>query len=250
MTSHFHAPRLRQFQAAIDPVGELQADVTISTQVRARDGDVWVAAGVQLDNYRRNPIVLFDHDPSQPIGTASNVRVLGNSVAARVTFATPGISSIADMVRGPVKDGVLRGVSCGILPIEAEPIEQYRPRDGMRITSWELLEISFTSVPADVGAIVTARSARRLNSRAARLAVVASLAHGPVLTAGERARAVAELMPRPPVGDGNSARFVAEVREYEASRAAAISARTYRELSPSHDRAQRRRAVAELAGTP
>jgi phage head maturation protease len=53
-----------------------------------------------------------------------------------------------------IRSGVVSAVSVGFLPIQATPL----PKGGSRFTKWELLEVSFVSVPCNPNAIVTARS--------------------------------------------------------------------------------------------
>jgi len=82
----------------------------------------------------------------------------GDKITARVRFAAVGISPDADKVRGLVKGGIVRSVSVGFDPLDAEPLDPKKPYGGQRFTRWELLECSFVSVPADPGAVVTARA--------------------------------------------------------------------------------------------
>ena len=148
----------RAFMAELTFVGDDQVDVRLMTGALARDGDVWVPSGVILDNYIANPIILWQHDPNTPIGTASDIHGDATGITARVTFADLGISDDADKVRRLVKGGIVRGVSCGILPLEWEPLDPKKSRGGQRVTKWDLLECSFVSLPSDVGAMVTARA--------------------------------------------------------------------------------------------
>ncbi len=130
----------------------------MSTAALARDGHILVPQGCLLDNYRANPIVLWQHDPEHPVASAENIQVGPDSITARVRFAPDGISHKADEVRGLVKAGIVRAVSVGFDPIDGEPLDPKKPRGGQRFTKWELLECSFCSVPVDTGAIVTARA--------------------------------------------------------------------------------------------
>ena len=143
----------------VSQVGEDEVEVVIATGDIARDGHILVPGGVDLTNYLRNPVVLWQHSPDDPVGNAENVRVEGDKIVARVRFAPTGISEVADRTRGLVKSGVIQAVSVGFEPLDGLPLDPAKPRGGQRFTKWDLLEFSFVSVPADTGAIVTARAA-------------------------------------------------------------------------------------------
>jgi len=142
-----------------DPtLNERQIRVVASTGNVDRMGDVLVPDGCDLTGFRSNPIVLADHDPSSPIGNAG-VAVQNGRVEAMITFAPAGISAKADEYCGLAKSGVLRAVSVGFNPVEAEP---RRSADGQRIgityKKWQLLELSMVAVPANGDAVVIGRS--------------------------------------------------------------------------------------------
>jgi HK97 family phage prohead protease len=145
-------------RAQINTLGDDEVEVVMSTAALARDGHILLPQGCVADNYRANPIVLWSHDPDHPVGNNENLVVEPAQISARTRFAPVGISRKADEVRGLVKAGVIRAVSIGFEIIECEPLDPKKPRGGQRITQWELLEMSFVSVPADVGAVVTARA--------------------------------------------------------------------------------------------
>lgn len=148
-------------RAQINTLGDDEVEVVMSTAALARDGHILLPQGCRLDNYRSNPIVLWSHDPDKPIGNAENIVVGPSQISARIRFAPMGISHKADEVRGLMKAGVVRAVSVGFEPIETEPLDPKKPRGGQRISAWELLEFSAVSVPADAGAMVTARAQNR-----------------------------------------------------------------------------------------
>jgi HK97 family phage prohead protease len=147
--------------ARLEAVGDDEVLVRLSTGELARDGHVLVPQGAQLDNYRSNPVVLWQHDPEQPVAKASDIAADNDAVSARITFPPAGISPKADEIRGLVKAGVINAVSVGFDPLDSVPLDPKRPRGGQRITQWELLEASFVSVPADPGAAVIAREHER-----------------------------------------------------------------------------------------
>jgi HK97 family phage prohead protease len=145
-------------RAQISALGDDEVEVVMSTDALARDGHILIPQGCRLENYRANPIVLWSHNPDQPIGNTDSAVVAADQISARVKFAPLGISRKADEIRGLTKAGVIRAVSVGFEPIEMEPLDPKKPKGGQRISAWELLELSFVSVPADAGALVTARA--------------------------------------------------------------------------------------------
>jgi len=141
-------------------IADNRTRVTAATNQLARDGHILEPAGIQTENFLRVGAILFDHDPKVPVGApvAVGLDAEGN-LSVEIQWATPGISPKADEVRGLVKDGTIRSVSVGFEPLEMTPLEKSQPRGGQHITRSDLLELSFVSVPADTGAIVTQRSA-------------------------------------------------------------------------------------------
>ena len=145
--------------AAAQVLGDREVGVIAATDQLARDGHVLDVAGVDLTAYRRNPVVLWSHIPEQPVGACTAVGIETGSLAARIQFAPPGASATADEICALVKSGIVKGISIGFNPIDAEPLDPAQGlRAGARITSSELLEISFVAIPADTGAGVVSRS--------------------------------------------------------------------------------------------
>jgi HK97 family phage major capsid protein/HK97 family phage prohead protease len=133
-------------------LGARQVRAVISDETPDRVGDVIVATGIKLENYRNNPIVLWNHDPMCPIGTAS-VFAKGSRVEAVITFVAEGVSKIADEVYQLVKAGVVSGLSIGY----SSGIFEFLA-NGVKYLTSELLEISFVSVPCNPQALVTEKS--------------------------------------------------------------------------------------------
>ena len=144
--------------AQMAALGEGEVEVVISTAALARDGHILEPTGCDLTNYRANPVVLWQHNPDQPVGRATDLVVEGDRIRARITFAPAGISAKADEIRGLVKTGIVSGISVGFDVQDGTPLDPKKPRGGQRFTKWELLECSFCSVPVDPGAAVTTRA--------------------------------------------------------------------------------------------
>ena len=143
-------------KTAVSDGGSLEfvlSDATID-----RYGDIVDARGWDLRNFKRNPIALFGHSASFPIGTWSNVRVEGGKLLARLNLAARGTSQRLDELIGLVEQGILRAVSVGFRPVEWEPIDKDKPYGGQRYTKQELLETSLVSVPANPAAVALAKS--------------------------------------------------------------------------------------------
>jgi len=119
--------------------------LTISTSHADREGDVLVPEGALLENYRRNPIVLFAHDHySIPVGKTVAIRVVAG-VGLEADFVFLKDDEMAARISNAYEQGVLNAASVGFRPVEWEPLG----KSGRRYTKWELLEWSIVEVPAN-----------------------------------------------------------------------------------------------------
>ena len=132
---------------------------TISTEDVDRDGDVARVSGWQLDNYRKNPVVLFGHDASElPVGRAKRTWISNdNKLKAEVEFAS---HQRAKDVETLVRQGFLNTTSVGFMPLEAGPRKDVDHPWALEFTKQELLEFSFVPIPANPQAQVESRAAR------------------------------------------------------------------------------------------
>jgi len=133
-------------------------DFVLSDATIDRYGDSIDPKGWVLGFFKKNPIALFGHDASFPIGTWSNIRVEGGKLIASLNLAKRGTSTRLDELIGLVEQKVLRAVSVGFVPRKAEPINPDKPYAGTRYLEQELLETSLVSVPANPAALAVAKS--------------------------------------------------------------------------------------------
>jgi HK97 family phage prohead protease len=128
-----------------------------------RMGDIIKISGIKVDNYLKNPIVLFNHDTNKIVGKAVDVLKTSDSLIVKIQFAN---TPLAQEVKELVTEGFLNALSIGFMPL------QYKPNDngqGMVYESVELLEVSIVSVPANPEALVLRYLEDRLNARAIKL---------------------------------------------------------------------------------
>ncbi|MBA4219944.1 MAG: phage major capsid protein [Methylobacterium sp.] len=144
---------VRKTVAAGDGLEFVLSDATVD-----RYGDVIEASGWVLTWFKQNPIALFSHSASFPIGRWEDVRVEGGKLLARLALAAAGTSARIDELRSLVEQGILRAVSVGFRPIEWDPIDPKQPYGGQLYKKQELLECSLVSVPANPAALALAKS--------------------------------------------------------------------------------------------
>ncbi len=132
-----------------DEDGSVDIKGLASTNALDRAGDVinhdaWIKKN-GLDNYRANPIVLFNHDYNKPIGRATSLEVTdkGLEFGAKV-------SKSAGEIKDLIKDGVLGAFSVGFRVKDADYNSE---TDGYTIKDAELFEVSVVSVPCNQGAM-------------------------------------------------------------------------------------------------
>lgn len=128
--------------------GDGPVEFVLSEESEDRYNDVILAKGWDIEAFKRNPVMLKQHDHNQPIGTWKRVRVEGKQLLGVANFDTGGVAG-AEAER-QVKAGVLSAVSVGFRPLSRP---QERDNGGLLFEKSELLEVSLVSVPAHPNAL-------------------------------------------------------------------------------------------------
>ena len=123
-----------------------------------RTGDIVSVEGIELANFKKNPIILWAHDHyGLPIARAVDIRVESGKLTMLLEFASKEVYEFADTVYKLVKGGFLKGVSIGARVLEAEWIlDKNEEIIGRKFNKLELLELSVVAIPADSKALITA----------------------------------------------------------------------------------------------
>ena len=106
--------------------------------------DAWTKSG-GLNNFKKNPIILFNHDYDRPIGRATGLDVTDKGLELEAKISKSAPAGVCDLV----KDGVLGAFSVGFRVKDADYIEE---TDGLMIKDAELFEVSVVSVPCNQAA--------------------------------------------------------------------------------------------------
>ncbi|HBZ7302651.1 TPA: phage major capsid protein [Klebsiella pneumoniae] len=179
-----------------------------STPSPDRDGDIIEPEGAK---FRSDTPFLWQHDRSQPIGTCTPKMVKGGlEITAKLVKPTPDMpSQLAarlDEAWASIKAGLVRGLSIGFRPIEYSFLDE----GGIRFLSWDLLEVSAVTIPANAEcSIQTVKSFDRQF-------LAASGNEKPVVKTSKTAGATALK-----INKGNNTMNISEqIKSFEAKRAA------------------------------
>jgi hypothetical protein len=115
--------------------------------------------GLDVTNFRKNPVVLASHNSDRPIARATVSRS-GSAWNATLQFPDAGVCADADQCLKLAQANILSGISIGFIPLETKPIP-----GGRRVVRSELLEISLCAIPSLPSARVTERSHRAAGDR-------------------------------------------------------------------------------------
>ncbi|KIX68929.1 phage capsid protein [Burkholderia pseudomallei] len=119
-----------------------------STPTPDRAGDTVVPEGIQF----KTPFpLLWQHDPSKPIGTVNKMTVTAAGAEVEATIAPAGTAAYIDEAYNLIKAGLVPGLSIGFRPIDAE---YDKATGGFLIKSCELFELSAVTIPANADAAV------------------------------------------------------------------------------------------------
>lgn len=132
-------------------------DFVITTETVDSYRTVFKTDGWDLEAYRANPVVAYNHyagspDPDTIIGT-SEVRVEGNSLVATLTLEEGNL--IADKVLRKLQNGTLRGASIGAIPSDGHWGKRAEGQDPdvFYYTKQRLVEWSVVSIPSNPDAL-------------------------------------------------------------------------------------------------
>ena len=149
----------KTFTAELVSKSDAGGRIVISTAGCDRDRDRVMSRGAVLDNYQKNPVVMWGHSygaPADVIGRTTNIDVQDGGITADFELRpAANDQDPQNIVRLLWDGGWVRTASIGFRPIEMQPNEY----GGNDITAWELLEWSLVPIPANQDALRLAAKA-------------------------------------------------------------------------------------------
>ena len=126
-----------------------------------RDGELILPSAFEnsIPAYlEKNPVMLWNHDPAEPIGKVTQMTVEGNDVPFKAEFAD---TDKAKEIRSLYRAGVLNAVSVGFKPLDwsDDPKDKLKGQSGVTITDLELYELSAVAIPANADALARIKQA-------------------------------------------------------------------------------------------
>lgn len=124
-----------------------------------RDKDRVIATGARLDNFLKNPVLMYGHnyrDPWALIGKAADLQVDAGGINFQPELREPANDSDPmTVIRALWDQKLLRAASIGFNPTKWMENEV----GGRDFIEWELLEISIVPIPANQNALRLAAKA-------------------------------------------------------------------------------------------
>lgn len=121
-----------------------------SSEAEDRQGEVVEVKGWNLKNFKDNPILLWMHDHTKPLGKATRIWIDKATNQLRFKGVVSDATEYGRAAKQLMEEGILNSFSVGFRAIDM---------DGNRITKAELFEISLVTVPANPQArLVAAKS--------------------------------------------------------------------------------------------
>ena len=149
----------KTFTAELVSKSDAGGRIVISTAGCDRDRDRVMPRGAVLENYLKNPVVMWGHSydkPSDVIGKTTNLEITDSGITADFELRpAANDQDPQNIVRLLWDGGWIRTASIGFRPLIAEPNEY----GGQDFKEWELLEWSVTPVPANAAALRLAAKA-------------------------------------------------------------------------------------------
>ena len=148
----------RFFSTRAEKIGERKYRFIISDESRDRHESIVKMDGWMLDNYRKNPIVLYQHDaysnnPDTIVGK-SDVSMVEGRLVADLELEPEGDNPIADKLAKKIEFGTMNTASVGFNPIEYSEGKKDAGEDTNTVyfRKQDLLEWSLVHIPSNPNA--------------------------------------------------------------------------------------------------
>lgn len=157
----------KTLKATIDPEQEGPIVAKLTTDSVDRDGEVLIPQGMNSKEYENNPVLFYNHDYANPVGTVTNLKRSDKAVIGTLEFARRPEDFQGEFfpafIEALVKQGVVRGVSVGFIPetnggrlATKGDRKKWGPRIKRVFNKWKLLEVSIAPLPANQEALIQA----------------------------------------------------------------------------------------------
>jgi HK97 family phage prohead protease len=138
----------------------VMSDYTLDRDMERIDPTGW-----DLKNYKKNPVVLWGHNPNIPaIGVALDAGVDKERglLTGRIKFSSKEVDPFAWMIKEKIREGILKTGSVGFRPVKVEIVDQSddgkgtKPSEQARLIhrKQELYEFSIVNIPANPNAVL------------------------------------------------------------------------------------------------
>lgn len=105
--------------------------------------------GGDLNRFLKNPVMFYNHDWDDAIGTWKDLKVDGSVISAIPEFDNKDKHALK--ILSKVEQGILKATSIGINILEYTfPVDSNEP---YKITRWELMEASIATIPSNKNAV-------------------------------------------------------------------------------------------------
>jgi HK97 family phage prohead protease len=139
---------------SVKALGDYQIEAIIATNSIDRHGEILEIDGVDLKQYKKNPVVLWAHDYSQlPMAKSISIKKQDGKIISKMEFNPNDEESMKKY--DAYKNGFVNAFSIGFIPTDGVWDEKI---NGYRWTKSEMIEYSGVPVPANAEALVQAKS--------------------------------------------------------------------------------------------
>lgn len=134
-----------------------------STEEVDRDNEVIKSSGWKLSNYKKNPVVLVNHQHQElPVAKTNKVWVEDKKLMFDIEFPDSSVHPQGDTLYKLYKNGYMNSTSVGFLPnMKKAEFGEKENDPSITFNEQELLEISLVSVPANPQALITSKNMKK-----------------------------------------------------------------------------------------